>query len=160
MAKPSKGDRAAQTPATDADNEQQSGELPQEPISNATDTPQPDADAGLGQDPHAGTGEGDESDPAQPAAAQAPGDATGDAAGAGTAPLTGDQSAGATDADNEQQSGDEPAPLPDELVLVLVRFTGPWKNYSRGDITRLSPAEAELVFKKALAEAVAEPDLE
>ncbi|MGV2923749.1 MULTISPECIES: hypothetical protein [Aeromonas] len=36
---------------------------------------------------------------------------------------------------------------------MLVRFTGPWKNYSRGDITRLSPAEAELVFKKTLAEA-------
>lgn len=55
-----------------------------------------------------------------------------------------------TDADHEQQSGDEAAPDHDERVLV--RFTGPWKNYSRGDITRLSPAEAELVFKKALAE--------
>lgn len=64
----------------------------------------------------------------------------------------------ATDADHEQHSGDEPAPDNDERVLV--RFTGPWKNYSRGDITRLSPAEVELVFKKALAEAVAEPDLE
>ncbi|MFQ2166193.1 hypothetical protein ACK33D_15785 [Aeromonas hydrophila] len=150
MAKPSKGDRSAQTPATDADHEQQSGELPQEPTSNATDTPKPDADAGAGQDPHAGTGEGDESDSDHPAAGQAPGDATGDAAGAGTAPLTGDQSAGATNSDNEQQSGDEPAPLPDERVLV--RFTGPWKNYSRGDITRMSPAEAELLLKKALVE--------
>ncbi|MCF5855602.1 hypothetical protein K3H44_09955 [Aeromonas veronii] len=131
MAKPTKGDRAGQTPATDADPEQQSGELPQEPISNETDTPQPDADAGSWQDPHAG---------------------------AGTAPLNGEQSTGATDADHEQQSGDEPAPAHDERVLV--RFTGPWKNLSRGDITRLSPAEAELVFKKALAEAVAEPDLE
>lgn len=154
MAKPTKGAGAAQTPATDAYHQQQSGELPQESTSNATDTPQPDADAGLGQDPHVGTGEGDESDPDHHAAGQAPGDA----AGAGTAPLTGDQSAGATDADHEQQSGDEPAPLPDERVLV--RFTGPWKNYSRGDITRLSPAEAELVFKKALAEAVAESDQE
>lgn len=154
MAKPSKGDRAGQTPTTDADHEQQSGELPQEPISNATDTPQPDADAGSGQYPHAGTGEGDESDPDHHAAGQAPGDA----AGAGTAPLTGEQSTGATDADHEQQSGDEPVPLPDERVLV--RFTGPWKNYSRGDITRLTPVEAERVFKKALAEAVAEPDLE
>ncbi|WP_323077050.1 hypothetical protein [Aeromonas hydrophila] len=36
---------------------------------------------------------------------------------------------------------------------MLVRFTGPWKNYSCGDITRLSPAEAELVIKKALADA-------
>ncbi|WP_421188778.1 hypothetical protein [Aeromonas enteropelogenes] len=125
MAKPSKGDRAGQPPATDADHEQQSGELPQEPISNATDTPQPDAEAGSGQDTHAGTGE---------------------------------QYTGAPDADHEQQSGDEPAPAHDERVLV--RFTGPWKNYSRSDITRLSPAEAELVFKKALAEAVAEPDLE
>ncbi|WP_322861861.1 hypothetical protein [Aeromonas allosaccharophila] len=154
MGKPTKGDRAGQTPATDADHEQQSGELPQEPTSNATDPPQPDADAGTGQDPHAGTGEGDESDSDHPAAGQAPGDA----AGAGTAPLSGDQPAGATDADHEQQGGDGPAPLPDERVLVC--FTGPWKNYSRGDITRLSPAEAELVFKKALAEAVAEPDLE
>ena len=154
MAKPTKGDRAGQTPATDADHEQQSGELPQEHISNATDTPQPDADAGSGPADCSGTGEGSDSDPAQPAAAQAPGDA----AGAGTAPLTGEQSTGATDADHEQQSGDEPAPLPDERLLV--RFTGPWKNYSRGDITRLLPAEAELVFKKALAEAVAEPDLE
>ncbi|MFQ1692620.1 hypothetical protein ACK38U_08930 [Aeromonas veronii] len=154
MAKPSKGDRAGQTPATDADHEQQSGELPQEHISNATDTPQPDADAGSGQDPHAGTGEDDESDPDHHAADQAPGDA----AGAGTAPLTGEQSTGAPDADHEQQSGDEPAPDHDERVLV--RFTGPWKNYSRGDITRLTPAEAELVFKKALAEAVAEPDQE
>ena len=158
MAKPPKGPRAGQASATDADHEQQSGELPQEPTSNATDTPQPDADAGAGQDPNAGTGEGDESDSDHPAAGQAPGDATGDAAGAGTAPLTGEQSTGAPDADHEQQSGDEPAPLPDERVLVC--FTGPWKNYSRGDITRLSPAEAELVFKKALAEAVAEPDLE
>ncbi|HHO0771181.1 TPA: hypothetical protein ACSP2J_003195 [Aeromonas hydrophila] len=57
----------------------------------------------------------------------------------------------ATDADHEQQSGDEPASLPDERVLV--RFTGPWKNYSRGDITRLSPAEAEVVIKKTLAQA-------
>lgn len=56
----------------------------------------------------------------------------------------------ATDADRKQQSGDEPAPLPDERVLV--RFTGPWKNYSRDDITRLSPAEAELVIKKTLAQ--------
>ncbi|MFQ1753569.1 hypothetical protein ACK4A1_01755 [Aeromonas veronii] len=158
MSKPSKGDRAGQPPATVADNEQQSGELPQEPISNATDTPQPDADAGSGPVDGSGTGEGSDSDPAQPAAAQAPGDATGDAAGAGTAPLTDEQSTSASDADHEQQSGDEPAPAHDERVLV--RFTGPWKNYSRSDITRLSPAEAELVFKKALAEAVAEPDLE
>lgn len=158
MAKPPKGPRAGQAPATDADNDHQSGELPQEQTSNATDTPQPDADAGAGQDPHAGTGEGDESDSDQPAAGQAPGDATGDAAGAGTAPLTSDQPAGATDADHEQHGGDEPAPLPDERVLV--RFTGPWKNYSRDDVTRLSPAEAELVIKKTLAEAVAEPDLE
>lgn len=148
MAKPPKGTRAGQTPATDADHDQQSGELPQEPNSNATDTPHPAADAGIGQDPHAGTGEGDESDADHHAAGQAPGDATGDAAGAGPAPLTGEQ---ATDADHEQQSGDEPAPAHDERVLV--RFTGPWKNYSRGDLTRLSPAEAELVFKKALAEA-------
>lgn len=147
MAKPPKGPRAGQASATDADREQRSGELPQEPTSNATDTPQPDADAGTGQDPHAGTGDGDESDSDHHAAGQAPGDA----AGAGPAPLTGDQPAGATDADHEQRSGDEPAPLPDERVLV--RFTGPWKNYSRGDITRLSPAEAELVIKKALAEA-------
>lgn len=154
MAKPSKGDRAGQTPTTDADHEQQSGELPQEPISNATDTPQPEADAGSGQYPHAGTGEGDESDPDHHAASQTPGDG----AGAGTAPLTGEQYTGATDVDHEQQSGDEAAPDHDERVLV--RFTGPWKNYSRGDITRLSPAEAELVFKKALAEAVADPDLE
>lgn len=145
MAKPPKGPRAGQASATDADNDQQSGELPQEPTSNATDTPKPDTDAGAGQDPHAGTGEGDESDSDHPAAGQAPGDA----AGAGTAPLTGEQSAGATDADHEQQGGDEPAPIPDERVLV--RFTGPWKNYSRGDITRLSPAEAELVIKKTLA---------
>lgn len=158
MAKLSKGDRSGQTPATDADHQQQSGELPQEPISNATDTPQPDADAGSGPADGSGTGEDSDSDPAQPAAAQAPGDATGDAAGAGTAPLTGEQSAGSNDADHEQQSGDEPAPIPDERVLV--RFTGPWKNYSRGDVTRLTPVEAELVFKKALAEAVAEPDLE
>jgi len=147
MTKSAKGALAGQTPATAADHEKQSGELPQEPISNATDTPQPDADAGTGQDPHAGTGEGDESDPDHYAAGQAPGDA----AGAGPAPLTGDQSAGATGADHEQQSGDEPVPVPDERVLV--RFTGPWKNYSRGDITRLLPAEAELVLKKALAEA-------
>ena len=158
MSKPSKGDRTGQTPATDADHDQQSGELPQEPISNATDTPQPDADAGSGPADGSGTGEDSDSDPAQPAAAQAPGDATGDAAGAGTAPLTGEQSTGAPDADHEQQSGDEPAPDYDERALVC--FTGPWKNYSRGDITRLSPAEAELVFKKALAEAVADPDLE
>ncbi|WP_323936181.1 hypothetical protein [Aeromonas veronii] len=150
MAKPPKGPRAGQASATDADNDQQSGELPQEPTSNATDIPKPDADAGAGQDPHAGTGEGDESDPDHPAAGQAPSDATGDAAGAGAAPLTGDQPAGATDADHEQQGGDEPAPLPDERVLV--RFTGPWKNYSRDDITRLSPAEAELVIKKTLAQ--------
>lgn len=150
MSKPPKGDRAGQAPATDADHEQQSGELPQEPTSNATDTPQPNADAGSGQDPHAGTGEGDESDSDHHAAGQAPGDATGDAAGAGPAPLTGEQSTGAPDADHEQQGGDEPSPLPDERVLV--RFTGPWKNYSRGDITRLSPAEAELVIKKALAQ--------
>ncbi len=154
MAKPSKGDRVGQTPATDADHDQQSGELPQEPISNATDTPQPDADAGSGQDPHVGTGEGDESDPDHHAASQAPGDA----AGAGPAPLTDEQSTGTPNADQEQQGGDGPAPIPDDRVLV--RFTGPWKNLSRGDITRLSPAEAELVFKKALAEAVAEPDLE
>lgn len=158
MAKPSKGDRAGQTPTPDADHEQQSGELPQEPISNATDTPQPEADAGSGPADGSGTGEGSDSDPAQPAAAQAPGDATGDAAGAGTAPLTGEQYTGAPDAGHEQQSGDEAAPDHDERVLV--RFTGPWKNYSRSDITRLSPAEAELVFKKALAEAVAEPDQE
>ncbi|MGN5160358.1 hypothetical protein [Aeromonas dhakensis] len=151
MAKPPKGPRVGQASATDADHEQHSGELPQEPTSNATDTPQPDADAGAGQDPHAGTGEGDESDSDHHTAGQAPGDATGDAAGAGTAPLTGDQPAGATDADHEQQGGDEHALIPDERVLV--RFTGPWKNYSRGDITRLSPAEAELVIKKALAEA-------
>lgn len=154
MAKPSKGDRAGQTPTTDADHEQQSGELPQEPISNATDTPQPDADAGSGQYPHAGTGEGDESDPDHHAASQTPGDE----AGAGTAPLIGEQYTGAPDAGHEQQSGDEAAPDHDERVLV--RFTGPWKNYSRGDITRLSPAEAELVIKKALAEAVAESDQE
>lgn len=148
MAKPPKGARAGQTPATDADHKQQSGELPQEPTSNATDTPQPDADAGTGQDPHAGTGEGDESDADHPAADQAPGDA----AGAGPAALTGDQATGSTDADHELYGGgDEPASIPDERVLV--RFTGPWKNYSRGDLTRLSPAEAELVFKKALAEA-------
>ncbi|MDX7778294.1 hypothetical protein SJR98_09395 [Aeromonas hydrophila] len=121
MAKPPKGALAGQAPATDADHEQQSGEPPQEPTRNATDTPQPDADAGTGQDPHAG---------------------------AGPAPLTGAQSA---DADRELQSGDDPAPTHDERVLV--RFTGPWKNYSRGDITRLSHAEAELVFKKTLAEA-------
>lgn len=151
MAKPPKGARAGLAPATDADHEQQSGEPPQEPTRNATDTPQPDADAGSGQDPHAGTDEGDGSDSDHHAAGQAPGDATGDAAGAGTTPLTGDQSAGATDADLELRGGDEPAPIPDERELV--RFTGPWKNYSRGDITRLSPAEAELVFKKALAEA-------
>ncbi len=146
MAKPPKGARDGQTPATDADHEQQRGELPQEPTSNATDTPQPAADAGTGQDPNAGTGEVDESDADHPAADQAPGDA----AGAGPAPLTGEQSAGATDADHEQQGGDEPAPLPDERVLV--RFTGPWKNYSRGDIARLSQAEAELVIKKTLAQ--------
>ncbi|MGN5136640.1 hypothetical protein ACTG2E_23250 [Aeromonas veronii] len=150
MAKPPKGPRAGQASATDADNDQQGGELPQEPTSNATDTPQPDADAGAWQDPHAGTGEGDESDSDHPAAGQAPSDATDDAAGAGAAPLTGDQPAGATNSDNEQQSGDERAPLPDERVLV--RFTGPWKNYSRGDITRMSPAEAELLLKKALVE--------
>ncbi|CAJ1836692.1 hypothetical protein HLBENOHH_01987 [Aeromonas dhakensis] len=154
MAKPSKGDRVGQTPATDADHEQQSGELPQEPISNATDTPQPNADAGSGQGPHARTVEGDESDSDHHAASQAPDDA----AGAGPAPLTDEQSTGAPDADQEQQGGDGPALIPDDRVLV--RFTGPWKNLSRGDITRLSPAEAELVFKKALAEAVAEPGLE
>lgn len=147
MAKPPKSARTGQEPATDAEHEQQSGELPQDQTSNATDTPQPDAYAGTGQDPHAGTGEGDESDSDHHAAGQAPGDA----AGAGAAPLTGDQSTGAPDADHEQQSGDEPAPLPDERVLV--RFTGPWKNYSRGDITRLSPAEAEVVIKKTLAQA-------
>lgn len=147
MSKQPKGARAGQAPATDADHEQQSGEPPQEPTSNETDTPQPDADAGTGQDLHAGTGEGDESDFDRHPAGQAPGDAV----GAGAAPLTGDQSTGAPDADHEQQSGELPAPLPDERVLV--RFTGPWKNYSRGDITRLSPAEAELVIKKALAEA-------
>lgn len=154
MAKPSKGDRAGPPPATDADHEQQSGELPQEPISNATDTPQPDAEAGSGQDTHAGTSDSNESDSDHHAASQAPGDA----AGSGTAPLTDEQSTSASDADHDQQSGDEPAPAHDERVLV--RFTGPWKNYSRSDITRLSPAEAELVFKKALAEAVAEPDPE
>lgn len=147
MAKPPKGPRAGQASATDTDHEQRSGELPQEPTSNATDTPQPDADAGTGQDPNAGTGEGDESDSDHHEAGQAPGDA----ARAGPAPLTGDQFAGANDADLEQRGGDEPAPIPDERVLV--RFTGPWKNYSRGDITRLPPAEAELVFKKALAQA-------
>lgn len=150
MAKPPKGPRAGQASATDADHEQRSGELPQEHISNATDTPQPDADAGTGQDPHAGTGEGDESDSDHHAAGQAPGNATGDTAGAGPAPLTGDQSVSATGAAHEQQSGDEPAPIPDERVLV--RFNGPWKNYSRGDITRLSPAEAELLLKKVLVE--------
>ena len=56
----------------------------------------------------------------------------------------------ATDSDHEQQSGDDLTPTNDERVLV--RFTGPWKNYSRGDITRLSPAEAELVIKKELAD--------
>ncbi len=147
MAKQPKGARAGLAPATDADHEQQSGEPPQEPTRNATDTPQPDADAGTGQDPHAGTGEGDESDSDHHAAGQAPGDA----AGAGAAQLTGDQSAGATNANCGQQSGDDPAPTHDERMLV--RFTGPWKNYSRGDITRLSPAEAELVIKKALADA-------
>ena len=45
-------------------------------------------------------------------------------------------------------------------VVTLIKVIRPFKNYSPGDITRLSPAEAELVFKKALAEAVAEPDLE
>jgi hypothetical protein len=147
MAKPAKGARAGQTPATDDAQEQQSGELPQEPISNATDTPQPDADAGTGSADGASTGEGADSDPDHTAAVQAPSDAT----GAGPAPLTGGLAEGTTDDDQEQQSGDEPAPIPDERVLV--RFTGPWKNYSRGDVTRLSPAAAELVLKKARAEA-------
>ena len=145
MAKPPKGARAGQAPATDADHEKQSGELPQEPISNATDTPQPDA--GTGPADGAGTGEGAASDPDHPATAQAPGDA----AGTGPAPLTGEQGTGATDADNKQQRGGEL-----DLVVVddrvLVRFTGPWKNYSSGDLTRLQPVEAELVIKKALAE--------
>ncbi len=147
MAKPPKGARAGQVPATDADHEKQSGELPQEPISNATEPPQPDADAGTGPADGAGTGEGAASDPDHPATAQAPGDA----AGTGPAPLTGEQGTGATDADNKQQRGGEL-----DLVVVddrvLVRFTGPWKNYSSGDLTRLQPVEAELVIKKALAE--------
>ncbi|MFR9719088.1 hypothetical protein ACL00X_07005 [Aeromonas diversa] len=42
--------------------------------------------------------------------------------------------------------------MPDDRVLVC--FTGPWKNYSRGDLTRLPPTEAELVIKKELAEQV------
>ncbi|MDM5067304.1 hypothetical protein OB952_07985 [Aeromonas salmonicida] len=154
MAKQQKGDRTGQTPATDADNEQHSGELPQEQNGNATDTPQPDANAGTGATDGASTGEGSDSDPERPTDDQAPSDA----AGVGTAPLTG---SAATDGGNEQQRGGydpESEPIPDERVLV--RFTGPWKNYSRGDLTRLPPAEADLVIKKELAESEPEPDEE
>ena len=158
MAKPPKGPRAGQASATDANHEQQSGELPQESISNATDTPQPDAEASAGPTDGTGTGEGTDSDPDHLAAAKTPGDATGDAAGDVSAPLTGEQEAGATGSDNEQQGGGEPEPVTDDRSLV--RFTGPWKNYSRGDITQLPKAEAELVINKALAEAEAEPDRE
>lgn len=51
MAKPPKGARAGLAPATDADHEQQSGEPPQEPTRNATDTPNPMPMQALGKIP-------------------------------------------------------------------------------------------------------------
>jgi hypothetical protein len=50
---------------------------------------------------------------------------------------------------NIASSDDPVTPAPDERVLV--RFTGPWKNYSRGDVTRLPDAEARSVIAKGLA---------
>lgn len=50
---------------------------------------------------------------------------------------------------NIDSSDEIMTPAPDERVLV--RFTGPWKNYSRGDITRLHDAEARSVVAKGLA---------
>jgi hypothetical protein len=54
--------------------------------------------------------------------------------------------------DSIQSLAHEDEPVPPALdERVLVRFTGPWKNYSRGDITRLHDAEARSVVAKGLA---------
>lgn len=139
MAKPQKGSavKTDASSATGADDEQQSGTLPQEQSSDATDTTQPDANAGTGAADGTGSGEGTDEDADQPLAGQT----SADAAGTGAASLSGDM----TDADDDQ-----PEPLPDNRVPV--RFTGPWKSYSRGDVTKLQPEEANTVIRKELAE--------
>lgn len=130
MAKPHKGSAVkTDTPSTTGADNQPS----QAQSRDVTDTPQLDAHAGIGAADGTGAGDGAGEGADQSTA----GPASTDAAGTGRAPPSGH----ATGADN--------TPQPDERVLV--RFTGPWKNYSRGDVTRLPDAEARCVIAKGLA---------
>ena len=137
MAKPPKSGPAPapKAPSLAAENEPHGGAQPQEPSNDATDTPQPDINADTESAAAACPGAAAASEPDTPAADPGP---------------AADDPAQLTDSAGEP---DQPpcAILPDDRVPL--RFTGPWKNYSRGDITRLPPDEAGLVIKKGLAEA-------
>jgi hypothetical protein len=147
MAKLNKDGAASQADhggvAADADTErQQTNEQPSENTTHATDIPQSPAAPDTGAT--AGPTSGSNKDPADE-----PGDtaATGDEPPSLTESVT---AAEATDGIGPDTSEEPSMPVADDTVLV--RFTGPWKNYSRGDVTRLAADEVLRVIDKGLAE--------
>lgn len=147
MAKLNKEGAASQAdqggPAADADSTQpQTDEQPSENTTHATDAPPstaaPDTGTTAAPDPDAN---------------QAPADEPGDTAATGDEPppLTESNPAAETTDGIGTDACEEPAAsVADDKVLV--RFTGPWKNYSRGDVTRLAADEVLRVIDKGLAE--------
>lgn len=147
MAKLNKEGAASQTDqgglAADADSTQpQTDEQPSENTTHATDTPPstaaPDTGTTAAPDPDAN---------------QAPADEPGDTAATGDEqpPLTeSNPSAETTEGIGPDASEEPAASVADDKVLVC--FLGPWKNYSRGDVTRLAADEVLRVIDKGLAE--------
>lgn len=115
---------------------------PSENTTHATDAPPSTAapDTGATSEP-------------DPDANQDPADKSGDTTAAGDEPppLTEIKPAAETTDGIGPDASEEPdASVADDKVLV--RFTGPWKNYSRGDVTRLAADEVLRVIDKGLAE--------
>jgi hypothetical protein len=120
----------------------QTDEQPSENTTHATDSSQSSGapDTGTIADP-------------DPDANKDPADESGDTAAAGDEPppLTEiNPAAETTDGIGPDASEEPVASVADDKVLV--RFTGPWKNYSRGDVTRLAADEVLRVIDKGLAE--------
>lgn len=147
MAKLNKEGAASQAghggPAADADTMlPQTNEQPSENTTHATDAPPstgaPDTGATSEPDPDANKDPADESSDTATTGDEPP-------------PLTEiNPTAEMTDGIGPDASEEPAASVADDKVLV--RFTGPWKNYSRGDVTRLAADEVLRVIDKGLAE--------
>ncbi|MFQ2193299.1 RodZ family helix-turn-helix domain-containing protein [Aeromonas jandaei] len=149
MAKLNKDGAASQADhggvAADADTDterQQTNEQPSENTTHATDIPQSPAapDTGATAGPTSGSNKDPADEPVDTAA-------IGDEPPSLTESVT---AAEATDGIGPDTSAEPSMLVADDTVLI--HFTGPWKNYSRGDVTRLAADEVLRVIDKGLAE--------